>query len=115
MLLGIAILPTAPHQSRNGDVQFSFRPVSDVYYLTHFPEPEAVAVLIPDDKDGKFIVSPTANQDTPISHGMTPLMGLDVWEHAYDLKYQNKRPDYIAAFYDVINWDAVNKNFESGK
>lgn len=57
----------------------------------------------------------TPNQDNPISQGMTPLLGVDVWEHAYYLKYQNKRGDYIAAWWDVINWDEVGKRFEAAK
>jgi len=64
------------------------------------------------DKDGKLIVTSTANQDTPISQGLHPILGLDVWEHAYYLKYQNKRPDYISAWWHVINWDYVEELYE---
>ena len=59
------------------------------------------------DGSKEIRVEQTANQDVPLSAGRTPLLGLDVWEHAYYLKYQNKRPDYVAAFYNVINWDFV--------
>jgi len=66
--------------------------------------------------DGKELkVEQTPNQDNPLSMGRTPLLGLDVWEHAYYLKYQNKRADYIAAFYNVINWDFVSERFEKSK
>ena len=64
--------------------------------------------------DGKLSITSTANQDTPISEGKTPILGVDVWEHAYYLNYQNKRPDYLAAWFNVINWDKVNELFEKG-
>ncbi len=67
------------------------------------------------DKDGKLAVTSTPNQDSPIMEGQTPLLGLDVWEHAYYLKYQNKRPDYIGAFWNVVNWDAVNARYTAAK
>lgn len=62
-------------------------------------------------KDGTLAVTSTANQDSPLMDGDEPLLGLDVWEHAYYLKYQNKRPDYIKAFWQVINWNEINKRF----
>jgi superoxide dismutase, Fe-Mn family len=61
--------------------------------------------------DGKLIVESTANQDTPLSDGRTPILGLDVWEHAYYLHYQNRRPDYVAAFWNLVNWDEVASRF----
>jgi Fe-Mn family superoxide dismutase len=63
------------------------------------------------DTSGNLTVISRPNQDTPLSEGMTVILGVDVWEHAYYLKYQNKRPDYVAAWFNTINWDAVNKRF----
>ena len=63
--------------------------------------------------DGKLACYSTANQDSPYMQGHTPILGLDVWEHAYYLNYQNRRPDYVGAFWNVVNWDAVAANFDA--
>ncbi|MCU4390116.1 superoxide dismutase [Acinetobacter courvalinii] len=63
--------------------------------------------------EGKIMVESSANQDSPLMHGHTPILGLDVWEHAYYLKYQNRRPEYIAAFYDVVDWNEVNRRYHA--
>ncbi|AKF93114.1 superoxide dismutase [Brevibacillus laterosporus] len=63
----------------------------------------------------KVAITSTPNQDSPIMEGKTPVLGLDVWEHAYYLNYQNKRPDYINAFWNLINWDEVNKRFTAAR
>lgn len=65
--------------------------------------------------NGKIEVTSTPNQDSPIMEGKTPLLGLDVWEHAYYLKYQNRRPEYAKAFWDKVNWDEVTKNYNEAK
>ena len=67
------------------------------------------------DAQGKILVESTANQDSPVMHGNTPLVGVDVWEHAYYLLYQNRRADYVKAFFDVVDWDVVGKRFLSSK
>ena len=64
---------------------------------------------------GKLLVESTPNQDSPLMHGNTPILGLDVWEHAYYLKYQNRRPDYAAAFWSVVNWPAVAERYAAAK
>ncbi|KAA9026304.1 superoxide dismutase [Niallia endozanthoxylica] len=65
--------------------------------------------------NGSLEVTSTPNQDSPLMEGKTPILGLDVWEHAYYLRYQNRRPDYINAFFNVINWEEVTKRYEAAK
>ncbi len=64
-------------------------------------------------KDGKLAITSTPNQDSPLFEGITPILGLDVWEHAYYLKYQNRRADYIAAWWNTLNWDEIARRFSA--
>ncbi len=66
-------------------------------------------------KDGKLAIITTANQDSPISQGLYPILGNDVWEHAYYLKYQNRRPEYLAAWWNTVNWAEIGKRFEKAQ
>ncbi len=66
-------------------------------------------------KDGKLAVGSSPNQDSPLMDGATPILGNDVWEHAYYLKYQNRRPDYMAAWFETINWNEVNRRYQAAK
>jgi Fe-Mn family superoxide dismutase len=67
------------------------------------------------DNSGKLQVISTANQDSPLMDGLYPVMGVDVWEHAYYLKYQNRRPDYLNAWWNVVNWDEITRRYQQGR
>jgi Fe-Mn family superoxide dismutase len=78
--------------------------------LTRFGSGWAWLAVTP---EGKVVVESSANQDSPLMEGRTPLLGLDVWEHAYYLRYQNRRPEYISAFYNVVDWDEVARRYKA--
>lgn len=85
-------------------------------FKTHFAEKAAAQFgsgwgWLVANKDGQVEIITTANQDSPLMQGKTPILGVDVWEHAYYLKYQNRRPDYLAAWWDVVNWDVVTEKY----
>ena len=114
--------PTAPE----GDLAKAIE--SDLGGLEKFKEAFTKAALtrfgsgwawLAVDKAGKLVVESSANQDSPLMNGIgsgnTPILGLDVWEHAYYLKYQNRRPDYIAAFYNVVNWPEVARRYAAAR
>ncbi|CAB3724157.1 superoxide dismutase [Achromobacter ruhlandii] len=88
--------------------QAAFRDAFTKAALTRFGSGWAWLSVTP---DGKLAVESSANQDSPLMQGNTPILGLDVWEHAYYLKYQNRRPEYIGAFYNVIDWSEVARRY----
>ena len=98
----------AAMQQAFGDMA-AFRAAFTKAALSRFGSGWAWLVLQP---DGQLAVTSTANQDSPLLQQQIPLLGLDVWEHAYYLQYQNKRPDYIAAFYQVIHWPEVSRRYQ---
>jgi len=67
------------------------------------------------DGSGQLVVHSTANQDNPMSEGLRPVVGLDVWEHAYYLNYQNRRPDYVGAWWNIVNWEQAETNFQAAR
>ncbi len=106
--LGLGDLATAI-DSTFGDFQ-AFQEAFNKAATTQFGSGWAWLVK---DSTGKLSVVSTPNQDNPLSQGLKPILGLDVWEHAYYLKYQNKRPDYITAWWSVVNWEKVESNYKN--
>jgi len=90
----------------------SFKTVFNKAATTRFGSGWAWLVV---DQSGNLKVYSTANQDSPYMQGETPILGIDVWEHAYYLKYQNRRPEYIESFWNVVNWIQVNQNYEAAR
>ena len=108
-------LPLGALSEKIKDTFGSFEQFQDLFNkaaLSRFGSGWAWLALYP---DGSLSVVSTPNQDTPISDGLQPILGLDVWEHAYYLKYMNKRPEYISAWWNVVNWEAAEKRYQQLK
>ena len=107
--------PTAELGKKINDVFGSFDEFKSIFAnaaATRFGSGWAWLVV---DSNGELSVQSTPNQDSPIMEGLFPILGLDVWEHAYYLNYQNRRPDYVSAFWNVVNWNRVAEYYESAK
>ena len=107
--------PTGEFAEKLNEIFGSFEKFMEIFSkaaLTRFGSGWAWLVS---DKEGKLAITSTANQDNPISEGLEPLLGLDVWEHAYYLKYQNRRADYINSWWNIVNWDAVQERYNKLK
>jgi Fe-Mn family superoxide dismutase len=107
--------PTGPVAKEISSVFGSFDKLKETFNhnaVTRFGSGWSWLVL---DENGKLQAYSTANQDSPLMTGHTPILGLDVWEHAYYLKYQNRRPDYVQAWWNTVNWDMVNELFTAAR
>ena len=96
-----------PYEVFWGDVPGKLSRLGDI----ELPKPILLPTLLLKDENGKLTVQKTSNQDTPLTDSQAPIMGIDVWEHAYYLNYQNRRADYVKAAFNIIDWEAVGKRF----